>query len=78
MVFCYVCPLAASQRFLGLISLSDALSFIFLVSLARSLALSPSRPLALSGLQRQTVAALDDSSGLDAGSSVNQGECDLP
>ena len=43
---------------------------MFLVSLARSLALS--------GLERQTVAALDDSSGLDAGSSVNQGECDLP
>ena len=45
LVVCYVCPLAASQRFLCLMSLSDSLSFIFLVSLARSLALSPSRPL---------------------------------
>jgi hypothetical protein len=70
---CYVCPLAISQRFVCLISLSDSLSFIFLVYLVPSLALS--------GLERQTIAALDASSGLDAGSSVgcvNRGDRNLP
>jgi hypothetical protein len=76
LVVCYVCPLAASQRFLCLISLSDSLSHLSFSSLL--LALSPSRTLALSGLERQTVAALDASNGPDAGSSVNRGDRDLP